>query len=259
MITAMSAAASGMEAQLSEIENISNNLANVNTPAFKRTRAEFQDLLYETLKDPGANSGTLSAPLGLQRGMGVNLVGTGRDFGLGPAQSTHRNLDVMIKGNGFFPVRLPSNEIAYRRDGTFFKAVTGRIETIDGYPLQPEMYVPTTAARIDISEDGVVVAVMGESQKQTLGQIQLAVFTNQDGLKAVGRNLYTATDSSGPPMLAIPGQNTSGALLQRFLEGSNVNVVTEMTDMISAQRAYEMNSKVVQTVDQMLQHAVNIR
>lgn len=260
MISALKAAASGMEAQQAQIESISNNLANVNTTGYKKSRAEFQDLLYETLQEPGANtSATTQSPVGIQRGMGVKVSGTQRNFEMGNPQSTGRDLDMMIKGDGFFVVQTPNGELAYRRDGTFYKSSNGRIETIDGYALQPEITIPANAVKVEISDDGSVNAVLSDESRAALGQIQVANFVNNGGLKAIGRNLYAATEGSGPANLSNPGENATGSILQRFTESSNVEIVREMTDMISAQRAFEMNSKVIQAVDQMLQHTVNVR
>jgi flagellar basal-body rod protein FlgG len=260
MITALSAAASGMEAQQAQIENISNNLANVNTTGYKKSRAEFQDLLYETLQEPGANtSATTQSPVGIQRGMGVKISGTQRNFQVGNPQQTQRDLDMMIKGDGFFVVQLPNGDQAYRRDGTFYRSANGRMETIDGYPIQPEILIPPNAQKVEISDDGVVRAVLSDTERPQIGQIQVATFVNNGGLKAMGKNLFLATDGSGPPNLTNPGQGSTGGILQHYLESSNVDIVREMTDMISAQRAFEMNSKVIQTVDQLLQHTVNVK
>lgn len=260
MIGALKAAASGMEAQQAQIESISNNLANVNTNGYKRSRAEFQDLLYETLQEPGANtSATTQSPVGIQRGMGVQVSGTQRNFEMGNPVHTSRDLDMMIKGDGFFVVQLPNGESAFKKDGTFYKAASGRIETIDGYPLQPEITIPNNALKVDVSEDGTVNATLNDGTKSQLGQLQVATFVNNGGLKALGKNLFAATDGSGAPNVGNPGEGATGAILQRHVESSNVEVVREMTDMISAQRAFEMNSKVIQAVDQMLQHTVNVR
>lgn len=260
MISALKSSASGMEAQMAQIEQISNNLANVNTNGYKRTRAEFQDLLYETLQEPGANTSALTqAPVGIQRGMGVKVSGTQRNFEVGNPMNTHRDLDVMIKQDGFFVIQLPNGTEAYRRDGAFHKSVTGRVETLDGYPLIPEIILPNIARRIEISEDGGVFALLSDETRTQIGQIQLATFINNGGLKAMGKNLYVATEASGPANIVVPGQGNTGGLMQHYLESSNVEIVKEMTDMISAQRAFEMNSKVIQTVDQMLHGTVNIR
>jgi flagellar basal-body rod protein FlgG len=260
MVGALKTAASGMEAQMSQIDHISNNIANVNTTGFKRARAEFQDLLYETIQEPGANTSALTqSPLGIQRGMGVRVSGTQRNFEMGSPVHTQRDLDVMIRGEGFFVVQLPSGQMAYRRDGTFHRSPTGRIETVEGYPMQPEITIPQNARRLEMSEDGGVFVYFSDTEKVQIGQLQLATFVNNGGLKATGKNLYLETVGSGPVNLTVPMENGAGAIMQHFLETSNVDVMREMTDMISAQRAYEMNSKVIQTVDQMLQHTVNVR
>lgn len=260
MISALNSAASGMEAQMAQIDSISNNLANVNTTGYKKSRAEFQDLLYETLQEPGANTSALTqAPVGIQRGMGVKVSGTQRNFEIGSPVSTSRDLDMMIRGEGFFMVQLPTGETGYKRDGSFYQSSVGRVETIDGYPLQPEIVVPQNSKRIEITDDGVVWAIISDTERQQLGQIQLASFINNGGLKAMGKNIFLATEASGPANISVPNQSPTGAIMQRFLESSNVDVVREMTDMISTQRAFEMNSKVIQTVDQMLQNTTGLR
>ncbi|MFM8270679.1 MAG: flagellar basal-body rod protein FlgG [Pseudomonadota bacterium] len=260
MISALNSAASGMEAQMAQIDSISNNLANVNTTGYKKSRAEFQDLLYETLQEPGANtSSQTQAPVGIQRGMGVKISGTQRNFEIGSPVSTSRDLDMMIRGEGFFMVQLPTGETGYKRDGSFFQSSTGRIETIDGYPLQPEITIPPNAKRVEITDDGTVWAIISETERQQLGQVQLASFLNNGGLKAMGKNIFLATEASGAANISVPNQAPVGGIMQRYLESSNVDVVREMTDMISTQRAFEMNSKVIQTVDQMLQNTTAIR
>lgn len=260
MVNALNSAASGMEAQMAQMDSISNNIANVNTTGYKKQRTEFQDLLYETLQEPGANTSALTqAPVGIQRGMGVKVSGVQRDFDMGTPQRTSRDLDMMVRGKGFFVVQTPSGETAYTRDGSFYKSSSGRIETIDGYALQPEIVVPPNAHKIEISEDGNVNAVISDLERQPLGQIQVATFVNNGGLKAMGKNLFLQTEASGPANLGQPNQGNTGGVWQYYLESSNVDVMREMTDMIKAQRAFEMNSKVVQSVDQMLQHTTNIR
>lgn len=260
MVNALNSAASGMEAQMAQIESISNNLSNVNTAGYKKERVEFQDLLYETLQEPGANTSALTqAPVGIQRGMGVKVSGVQRNFEVGTPQHTQRDLDIFIRGEGFFVVQMPTGETGFKRDGSFFKSATGRIETIDGYPLQPEIMVPSNAKRVEISEDGMVSAFISDTERQQLGQIQLATFVNNGGLKASGKNIFLATEASGQPNLAQPAKGVAGGLMQDYLEASNVDVVREMTSMITAQRAFEMNSKVIQSVDQMLQHTTNLR
>lgn len=260
MISALNSAASGMEAQMAQIDSISNNLANVNTTGYKKSRTEFQDLLYETLQEPGANTSALTqAPVGIQRGMGVKISGTQRNFEIGSPVSTSRDLDMMIRGEGFFMVQLPTGETGYKRDGSFYQSSNGRVETIDGYPLVPEIVVPQNSKRIEITDDGIVWAIISETERQQLGQIQLSTFINNGGLKAMGKNIFLATEASGQPNISVPNQSPAGPIMQRFLESSNVDVVREMTDMISTQRAFEMNSKVIQTVDQMLQNTTGIR
>ena len=260
MVGALKTAASGMEAQLSQIDHISNNIANVNTTGYKRSRAEFQDLLYETIQEPGANTSALTqSPLGIQRGMGVRVSGTQRNFEMGTPTHTSRDLDFFIRGDGFFVVQTPNGQSAYRRDGTFHKSSVGRIETGEGYPLLPEINIPSNAKKIEVSEEGAVFAILSDVEKVQIGQLQMATFVNNGGLKAMGKNLYLETQASGPANLGLPGENTTGHVMQHFLENSNVDVMREMTDMIAAQRAYEMNSKVIQTVDQMLQNTVNFR
>lgn len=262
MVNALNTAASGMEAQMEQIDQITNNLANVNTTGYKRTRAEFQDLLYETLQEPGANtSAQTQAPVGIQKGMGVKVAGTQRNFEMGRANHTKRDLDMFIQGDGFFVVQLPNGEQAFRRDGSFYRSASGRVETVDGYALIPEIQIPSGAGRIEIAEDGVISLIgAGASQTKTvLGQLQLATFVNNGGLKAMGKNLFAQTEASGAPNINAPGQTGSGGVMQGYLESSNVDMVREMTEMISAQRAFEMNSKVLQAVDSILQNTANIR
>lgn len=260
MVGALNSASTGMEAQMTQIENISNNLANVNTNGFKRSRAEFQDLLYETLQEPGANTSAITTtPVGIQRGMGVKLAGTQRNFEMGNPVHTQRDLDMMIKGQGFFVIQLPNGQTGFKRDGAFYKSALGRIETVEGYPLYPEVVIPQASKRVEIKEDGTLYAYGAEEDRAQIGQLQVATFVNNGGLKAMGKNIFVSTDASGPPIFSVPNQATSGGIMQYYLETSNVDVVKEMTEMISAQRAFEMNSKVVLTVDQLLQHTVNIR
>jgi flagellar basal-body rod protein FlgG len=262
MVNALNTAASGMEAQMEQIDQITNNLANVNTTGYKRSRAEFQDLLYETLQEPGANtSAQTQAPVGIQRGMGVKVAGTQRNFEMGKAQHTKRDLDMFIQGDGFFVVQLPNGEQAYRRDGVFYRSASGRVETIDGYPLIPEIQVPSNAGRVEIAEDGVISAVGSppNASRTVLGQVQLATFVNNGGLKAIGKNLFAQSEASGSPNVNAPGQSGTGGIMQGYIESSNVDMVREMTEMISAQRAFEMNSKVLQAVDSILQNTANIR
>jgi flagellar basal-body rod protein FlgG len=260
MVSALKSAASGMEAQMAQIDSISNNLANANTAGYKKERAQFQDLLYETLQEPGANtSATTQSPVGIQRGMGVKVSGTQRNFEIGNPNHTSRDLDMMIRGDGFFMVQLPDGGVGYRRDGAFYRSATGRVETIDGYPIQPEINIPSTAKSVEITDDGIVYAHMSETERAQIGQIQVATFINNGGLKSMGKNLFLQTEGSGPPNISSPGKQTAGQVMQGYIESSNVDVMREMTDMISAQRTFELNSKVVQTVDQLLQHTTNLK
>jgi flagellar basal-body rod protein FlgG len=191
--------------------------------------------------------------------MGVRVSGTQRNFEMGAPQSTQRDLDLMIQGDGFLVIQLPTGEFAYKREGSLHRSATGRIETIEGYPVQPEITLPPATKKVEISHDGNVTAFMSETDRVNLGQLQIATFTNRGGLKAHGKNIFMATEASGPANLGIPGQGSVGPILQGYLESSNVEMVKEMTEMISAQRAYEMNAKVMQAVDQVLQQTSSIR
>ncbi|MCB0405791.1 MAG: flagellar basal-body rod protein FlgG [Bdellovibrionales bacterium] len=260
MISAMNAAASGMEAQQTQIETISNNLANIETAGFKKSRTEFQDLLYETMQEPGAKTSVQTeAPVGIQRGLGVKVSGTQKNFEMGAPQHTKRPFDMMIRGEGFFMVRMPDGEVGYKRDGAFYKSAAGRLETIEGYPLEPEVVVPVDTKGVQISEDGTVWAFFSHTDRAQIGQVQVASFVNNSGLKSVGKNIFVETPGSGAPVVTAPGQGTSGTVMQYYLERSNVSPVEEMTNMITAQRAFEMNSKVITTVDSLMQHTVNLR
>ena len=259
MIRSLLTAATGMEAQQLNIDTIANNLANVNTTAFKRSRANFHDLLYQTLKAPGqsATSGTV-VPSGIQIGTGTKLSSVDKMFTEGAIQVTGNELDMMIEGDGFFRVQKDDGEIAYTRDGHFSKDNSGRIVTSDGYPLIPEVSVPQGAQDLHIGYDGIVtVKVAGETQE--IGQVLLADFVNPSGLVSLGGNYSRTSRASGEPVVGVPNQNGVGRLGHRQLEGSNVDIVEEMVNMITGQRAYEINSKVIQTGDQMLQTTTNIR
>ena len=261
MIKALNTAASGMQAQQTNMDVISNNIANVNTTGFKRSRAEFEDLLYQTVKEPGTVSGNNSvSPVGVQIGLGVKTSAVAKDFEPGSPKLTKNSLDLQIEGHGFFPVMLPSGQIAYTRDGTFRKDPSGRITDTNGNALQPEITIPPNAVAIDINQTGQVQVVLNDgSQAQSVGQIQLVNFVNPTGLRAIGRNLYMPSTASGLPIQGNPGENGIGTVSQGQLEASNVNIVDEMVNMITAQRAYETNSKAVQAVDQMLQSTNNLR
>jgi flagellar basal-body rod protein FlgG len=244
-----------MEAQQLQLDNISNNLANVATNGYKRSHAVFEDLIYQNLRQSGsASSDQTQLPTGLQVGLGVQPVATARDFTQGSLQQTGNNLDVAISGSGFLQVTMPDGTTAYTRDGSLKVDANGQIVTNSGYTVQPGITVPAQAQSLTIAADGTVTATLpGQTAPQTLGQLQLAGFMNPAGLDPKGENLYAETAASGNPQAAAPGTNGLGKLQQGFVETSNVNVVEELVSMISTQRAYELNSKAIQTSDQMLQ------
>jgi flagellar basal-body rod protein FlgG len=255
MIRSLWIAKTGMEGQQTKLDAISNNLANVGTNGYKRSGVVFEDLMYQNLRAAGAaTSEQTQLPTGLQVGLGVRAAGTTRNFTQGSLQQTGNNLDLAIKGAGFFQIQLPDGTTGYTRDGGFQTDAAGQIVTNAGYPLQPGLTVPASATDIAIAADGTVTAtVAGQTAPQKLGQIQLASFINPAGLEARGGNLYGETAASGTPSAAAPGSGGHGTLQQGFVEGSNVNVVEELVSMIATQRAYELNSKAIQTSDQMLQ------
>jgi len=261
MIKALNTAASGMQAQQTNMDVISNNLANVNTTGFKKGRAEFEDLLYQTIKEPGAQTGANSiSPNGVQVGLGVKTAGVSKSFEMGAPRITNNPLDIQVEGPGFFPVQTANGQVAYTRDGTFKKDPNGRIVDKNGNSLQPEITIPPGSTAVDISANGVVQVAVGENNEiQTIGQIQLVNFVNPSGLKSVGRNLFVPSNASGIPIQGNPGENGLGMVSQGQLEASNVNVVDEMVNMIQAQRSFETNSKAMQAADQMLQTVNNLR
>lgn len=254
MLRSLQTAATGMDAQQSLVDTLSNNIANVNTTAFKRSRAHFNDLLYQNLRAPGLNStaGTI-VPSGIQVGNGVRLVAVEKMFQDGGVKVTGNDTDLMVRGKGFFRVQMPDGSISYTRDGTFKRAPDGRVVTAEGLSIIPEIIVPPNATSLKVGFDGVTtVVVPGEAEPRNLGQIQIANFVNPAGLNAVGRNLYTVSPASGEPIVTNPGDNGTGSIGQGELESSNVNIVEEMVQMIMGQRAYELNSKVIKTGDDML-------
>ncbi len=255
-------AGTGMQAQQTNVEVISNNIANMTTTGFKRQRAEFQDLIYENLRRVGSNSsdsGTI-VPSGAQVGLGVRTAAIYRISEQGNLQQTSNSLDVAIKGNGYFQVTLPSGDTAYTRDGTFGLSPDGTIVTADGYVVQPGITVPSNAKSVTINNAGQVqVSIDGQTAPTTVGTIQLAVFPNEAGLEAQGDNMYLQSAASGNPVTGTPAAPGFGAVMQGFVETSNVNVVSEITNLITAQRAYEMNSKVITSSDQMLSTLTNLR
>jgi flagellar basal-body rod protein FlgG len=255
MIRALYTAASGMNAQQTNIDNVAHNLANVNTTGFKKSRMEFEDLVYQQTKAPGSpTSSTGEAPVGLESGLGVRTVASARDFSRGNLRSTSGPLDLAIEGDGFFQVSLPSGETGYTRSGTFHLNAEGNIVTNDGYQLEPSITVPSNATSISISKDGIVSAMVpGQSSAQQVGTIEVASFSNPAGLAAQGGNVFKATSASGEPQVGTPGSDSRGSIAQGFVEDSNVSVVEEMVNMILGQRAYEANSRVVRAADEMLQ------
>ena len=258
----MDIAATGMMAQQLNVEVISNNIANLNTTAFKRQRAEFQDLLYQNVRAPGDDSsdaGTV-VPVGVQIGIGVKAAAVYRINEQGNLTQTQNPLDLAIQGKGYFQVQMPDNSTAYTRDGSFQLNAQRQLVTADGYLVLPNIAIPQGTTSITVDSSGQVQAqVAGQVQPQTVGQLQLAVFANEAGLNAFGQNLLKETQASGAATTANPGVNDTGVIQQGFLETSNVNVVNEITNLITAQRAYEMNSKVVEASDQMQQQLTNIR
>ncbi len=250
MINSLWIAKTGMEAQQMQLDVISNNLANVSTTGFKKVRAEFEDLMYQNLRQVGsASSESTALPTGLQVGLGVRTAATSRDFAQGALQQTNNPLDVAINGSGFFQIQLPDGTIGYTRDGSFGTNANREVVTSSGYPLIPSIQVPAViTGPITVSGTGIVS--MGGTQ---FGQVELADFVNAAGLDPRGQNLFTETTASGPPIKGNPGFNGLGTLKHGFLENSNVNIVQELVTMIATQRSYEMNSKAIQTSDQMLQ------
>lgn len=261
MIRALWTAATGMHAQQLNIDVIANNMSNVNTTGFKRSRADFQDLLYQTLRLAGTASSTgTEVPTGIQVGHGVRTVAVQKIFLQGDYQQTQNQLDMAIEGDGFFQVLQPDGDIGYTRAGAFKLDSDGRIVTSDGYALEPEISIPEDTINLTIGPDGTIsVLQAGETEASEVGNIELAMFPNAGGLKSIGRNLYITTDASGDPITGTPGEEGFGTIAQGFLEMSNVNVVEEMVNMITSQRAYEINSKVIQASDEMLQTANNVK
>lgn len=249
----------GLEAQQTRLSTISNNLANVNTTGFKRDRAIFEDLVYQNIRQAGGQtSQDTQLPSGLMLGTGVRTVATQKMQTQGNIQQTGNKFDVAIQGRGFFQILKPNGDIAYTRAGDFQINSSGQLVTASGYLVQPQITIPPNARSITIGNDGTVSAtVPGSAASQQLGQLQLAEFVNPSGLQPIGENLFLETPASGAPNVGTPSQNGMGSLNQGALEGSNVNVVEELVNMIQTQRAYEMNSKAIQTADQMLQYANN--
>ena len=260
MMRSLWIAKTGLDAQQLNLDVISNNLANVSTNGFKRSRAVFEDLLYQTMRQPGAQSTqTTQVPSGLTLGTGTRPVATERIYTQGSLQQTQNPLDMAINGQGFFQIQMPDGTLAYTRDGSFQKDNTGQIVTSSGYPLSPAVTIPQNATSLTISRDGVVsVTLPGATAPTQLGTVQLATFINVGGLQSVGENLFIETASSGTPGPNTPGLNGTGLINQGYVETSNVNVAEELVTMIQTQRAYEVNSKVITTSDAMLGRLVQM-
>ena len=255
MIRTFWVAATGMGAQQLNLDVIANNLANVNTVGYKKSRADFEELLYQEKRLPGASSSPeTQIPTGLHIGLGVRPVATEKIFTEGNMEQTGNALDLAIEGDGFFKILLPNGEFAYTRNGSFKLDRDGRLVTPTGYPMDPEISIPEDTRNITISADGIVSITQGDSDIPTeVGNIELAKFINPGGLRPMGQNLFLVTEASGDEITGVPGEEGLGHLSQGFLEMSNVNVVEEMVNMIISQRAYEMNSKAIQTADEMIQ------
>jgi flagellar basal-body rod protein FlgG len=260
MIRALSTAATGLAAQSANIERISNDLANVNTDGYKRGRNEFKDLMYDTIKEPGGQIGATSqAPVGIQTGLGVKVGASHKIFEPGPAKMTYHPYDLMIEGKGFFPVQMPNGEIAYSRAGAFHLDAQSRLQLSNGAMLIPQITVPANAMNVTVSASGEVKASLPNQGEAVIGQLQLISFINEEGLSAMGDGLYKPSGASGAPMQGIPGENGMGFIQQGALEGSNVNVANSMVEMITTQRAYEMNTKVINAADSMLGATANLK
>ncbi len=260
MIRSLWIAKTGLDAQQTQLDVISNNLANLSTNGYKRSRAVFEDLLYQTMRQPGAQSSQQTTiPSGLQLGTGVRPVATEKNFLQGALNQTSNPLDMAINGQGFFQIQMPDGTLAYTRDGSFQKDSTGLVITSSGYPLSPALTIPADATSVTVGRDGVVSVVQAGAVAPTqVGTIQIASFVNPGGLQSTGENLFVETGSSGTPSPNTPGTNGTGLLNQGYVEASNVNSAEELVTMIQTQRAYEMNSKVISTSDAMLAKLTNL-
>jgi len=259
MLRAVHTAATGMEAMQTNVDNVANNMANVNTTGFKKSTAEFQDLYYQTIREPGTQvTADAALPTGVQVGVGVKTSSVHKEFTAGSAKSTGNQNDMMIQGDGFFSVLKDNGETVYTRDGSFKVDGTGRMMTSSGYLLQPNITIPPGSTGFSVAPNGIVTSTDDKGKESQIGQVEIISFMNPSGLKALGGNTYQASESSGAPIQGQPGTPGMGTILQRNLESSNVNLVSEMVNLIQAQRAYEMNSKVMQAADQMLQVSNNV-
>jgi len=260
MERALRTGAMGMTAQQIRVDLIANNLANVNTTSFKKSRAEFQDLMYQNIKVAGTQQErNVELPTEVQVGSGVRLVATTKSFKQGTLTDSTSDLDIAINGDGFFQIKRTDGSIAYTRDGSFKLSQDGKLVTSDGYYLEPDITLPEDTVSVNISKDGIVEAILpNQTDPVTVGQIDLVKFINPEGMKSIGNNLYLATPASGIPINGIAGSEGYGTILQNYLEASNVDIVEEMVNMISAQRAYEINSKTVRAADDMETTVVNM-
>lgn len=260
MIRSLWTGTTGMNAQQLNMDVIANNLANVSTIGFKKSKSDFQDLLYQTVKVPGSQtSADTESPTGIMVGLGVRPAAVSKIFTVGDLIQTENELDVAIEGAGFFQVEMPNGNTAYTRAGAFKRDSNGRLTNSDGYPILPALTIPDGARQITISETGVVSALVGEDSTSTqIGNMELTTFINNAGLSAIGRNLFQETSASGTATAGTPGDDGFGTLAQTYLEGSNVNIVEEIAGMITTQRAYEINSKAIQTSDEMMQTTNNL-
>jgi flagellar basal-body rod protein FlgG len=259
MLRAFSTAATGMTGQQMMVDVIANNLSNVNTTGFKRSQINFQDLLYVTMREPGTEvSSGLNSPSGVETGSGVRVVSTTKVFTMGELQNTGRTLDIAISGDGFLQVVMPNGDSRYTRDGSLQINATGQLVTTNGYTIEPAISVPTDALAVSIEKDGGVNVVDSSGTQSVVGTIQLVRFPNPSGLSSEGDNLLSETEASGTPTTGIPGENGFGTIQSGFLEKSNVQMVTELVNLITAQRAYEINSRAIRAGDDMLQTANSI-
>ncbi|OGR01195.1 MAG: flagellar basal-body rod protein FlgG [Deltaproteobacteria bacterium RIFOXYA12_FULL_61_11] len=261
MIRALFTAATGMEAQQLKIDNIANNLANVNTVGYKKSRENFEDLMYQNIKLPGKmTTDQTRAPVGIQIGHGTRTVALEKVFSQGSLRDTKQELDLAIEGNGFFQLKRPNGELAYTRAGIFHRTNDGSVVDPSGLPLDPPIIIPNDAVKVNIGDDGTVTVLSSDTNTElNVGRIELVNFINPSGLQAEGKNLYAPTEASGQPITGIPGNDGLGTLAQGFVESANVNVAEELINMILAQRAYEISSKVIQTSDQMIQNSNVLR
>jgi len=260
MIRALNTAATGLDAQQANIERISTDIANVNTDAYKKSRTEFDDLIYQNIKEPGAALGASSqSPVGIQIGMGVKVGATHKNFEQGPSKITNHPYDLMVSGKGFFPVQTPNGELLYSRTGAFHLDNQRKIVLSNGAQLLPQFTVPSNAIAFSVSPQGEVKVTLDDMSENVLGQIQLASFSNEQGLVAGGSGMYKPSPGSGQAILGVPGENGLGGVQQGALEASNVNIANSMVEMIAAQRSYEMGTKTMKVADEMMAATANIK